>query len=160
LAVGTICQASHQTGRDIIRDETDGAVAKGEIQAMYVAASKPAHGERLGRIAARDFAIRRGVFMNPKGHIDVGGVGRILIQRGAGVPQCGGRAGEPTQVIVVRRLRSVVQQIILYFYGGVIALSALFQGGTAFYYFGRRRLIEEYVAETPAWARDIERETL
>jgi hypothetical protein len=42
----------------------------------------------------------------------------------------------------------------------VIALSALFQGGTAFYYFGRRRLIEEYVAETPAWARDIERETL
>jgi hypothetical protein len=52
------------------------------------------------------------------------------------------------------------KQIVLYFYGGVIALSTLFQGGTALYYFSRRRHVEEYVAETPSWVRDIERGTL
>ena len=52
---------------------------------------------------------------------------------------------------------SLVKQIVLYFYGGVIALSALFQGGTALYYFSRRRLIEDYVAETPEWVRDVQR---
>jgi hypothetical protein len=52
------------------------------------------------------------------------------------------------------------KQIVIYFYGGVIGLSALFQGGTAFYYFSRRRAIEDFVAETPAWVRDVQRETL
>jgi hypothetical protein len=52
---------------------------------------------------------------------------------------------------------SLYRQIVLYLYSGVIALSALFQGGTALYYFSRRRHIEEYVAETPAWVREIER---
>jgi hypothetical protein len=52
---------------------------------------------------------------------------------------------------------SLFKQIVLYFYGGVIALSALFQGGTALYYFSRRRLIEDYVAETPEWVRDVQR---
>jgi hypothetical protein len=52
------------------------------------------------------------------------------------------------------------KQIVIYFYGGVIGLSALFQGGTAFYYFSRRRAIEDFVAETPAWVRDVQRDTL
>ena len=52
------------------------------------------------------------------------------------------------------------QQIVLVFYGGVIALSALFQGGNALYYFTRRRHVEEFVAETPAWVRDVQRGTL
>jgi hypothetical protein len=52
---------------------------------------------------------------------------------------------------------NLYKQIVLYFYGGVIALSALFQGGTALYYFSRRRLVEEYVAETPEWVRDVQR---
>jgi hypothetical protein len=52
------------------------------------------------------------------------------------------------------------KQIVLYLYGGVIGLSMLFQGGTALYYFSRRRHVEEYVAETPDWVRDIERGSL
>jgi hypothetical protein len=52
------------------------------------------------------------------------------------------------------------KQIVIYFYGGVIGLSALFQGGTALYYFSRRRAIEDFVAETPAWVRDVQRDTL
>jgi hypothetical protein len=54
---------------------------------------------------------------------------------------------------------NLYKQIVLYFYGGVIALSALFQGGTALYYFSRRRLVKEYVAETPQWVRDVQRST-
>lgn len=49
------------------------------------------------------------------------------------------------------------KQIVLYMYSGVIGLSVLFQGGNALYYFSRRRRVEDYIAETPAWVRDIER---
>lgn len=52
------------------------------------------------------------------------------------------------------------KQIVVWFYGGVIALSVLFQGGNALYYFTRRRHIEEFVAETPEWVRDVQRGTL
>ncbi len=41
-------------------------------------------------------------------------------------------------------------------YGSVIGLSALFQGGNAFYYFTRRRHIEDFVAETPEWVREVQ----
>lgn len=51
---------------------------------------------------------------------------------------------------------NLYKQIVLYVYGGVIGLSVLFQGGTALYYFSRRRHIEDYVDETPAWVRDIQ----
>ena len=43
------------------------------------------------------------------------------------------------------------------FYGGVIALSVLFQGGNALYYFTRRRHVEDFIAETPEWVRDVQR---
>ena len=54
----------------------------------------------------------------------------------------------------------MIQQAVRGFYVGVIALSALFQGGTALYYFTRRRLVEDFVAETPEWVRDVQRGTL
>jgi hypothetical protein len=41
-------------------------------------------------------------------------------------------------------------------YGGVILLSVIFQGGNALYYFTRRRHVEEFVAETPEWVRDVQ----
>jgi hypothetical protein len=50
-----------------------------------------------------------------------------------------------------------INKLVVYFYSGVIALSTLFQGGTALYYFSRRRLVEEYNAETPEWVRDVQR---
>jgi hypothetical protein len=52
---------------------------------------------------------------------------------------------------------SVYRQIVIVLYGSVIALSAVFQGANAFYYFTRRRVIEDYVRETPEWVRDIQR---
>lgn len=49
---------------------------------------------------------------------------------------------------------------ILGFYSLVILLSAIFQGGNAIYYATRRKLVEKYVAETPAWIRDLQRATM
>ena len=42
------------------------------------------------------------------------------------------------------------------FYGGVIVVSVLFQGGNALYYFTRRRHVEDFIAETPQWVRDVQ----
>ena len=44
------------------------------------------------------------------------------------------------------------------FYGLVIALSVLFQGGMALYYFTRRRALERYRRDTPEWAQRLIRE--
>ncbi|HMC10217.1 MAG TPA: hypothetical protein VKH44_02960 [Pirellulaceae bacterium] len=41
-------------------------------------------------------------------------------------------------------------------YGGVIVLSVIFQGGNALYYFTRRRHVEDFIAETPQWVRDVQ----
>jgi len=46
--------------------------------------------------------------------------------------------------------------LIAVFYGMVIALSAVFQGLNAIYYFTRRKLVKAYVQETPAWVLDLQ----
>ncbi len=48
------------------------------------------------------------------------------------------------------------RQIVIALYGSVMVLSVIFQGGNAIYYFTRRKYIESYVAETPAWIRDLQ----
>ena len=52
------------------------------------------------------------------------------------------------------------RQFVIGFYGLVILLTAIFQGGNAYYYFTRRRFIESYVRETPVWVRDLQRASL
>jgi hypothetical protein len=49
--------------------------------------------------------------------------------------------------------------IVVVLYGSVIALSALFQGANALYYFSRRKYVEAYVRDTPAWVIDLGRAT-
>jgi hypothetical protein len=56
-------------------------------------------------------------------------------------------------------MSELVKPIILAFYGTVIALTAIFQGGNALYYFTRRKYLETYVRETPAWVIDLQRAT-
>jgi hypothetical protein len=53
----------------------------------------------------------------------------------------------------------LITPIVLGFYGIVIALSALFQGGNSLYYFTRRKHVEKYARETPAWVIDLQRAT-
>lgn len=52
-------------------------------------------------------------------------------------------------------LDAMVNYIVVGFYGTVIALSVVFQGLNAIYYFTRRRLIVDYVQTTPEWAREF-----
>ena len=49
--------------------------------------------------------------------------------------------------------------IVVVLYGSVIVLSAIFQGANALYYFSRRKYVEAYVHETPAWVMDLQRAT-
>jgi hypothetical protein len=49
--------------------------------------------------------------------------------------------------------------IVVGFYGTVITLSAIFQGLNALYYFTRRKYVNAYLRETPAWVQEIERVT-
>ena len=49
--------------------------------------------------------------------------------------------------------------IVILLYGSVIALSIVFQGANALYYFSRRKYVEAYLRETPAWVIDLERAT-
>jgi hypothetical protein len=48
------------------------------------------------------------------------------------------------------------RRFVIGFYGTVILLSAIFQGATAIYYFTRRKHVDTYVQETPAWVQEIE----
>ncbi|HEX5471148.1 MAG TPA: hypothetical protein VFW73_04645 [Lacipirellulaceae bacterium] len=53
-------------------------------------------------------------------------------------------------------LEGLYNSVTYALYGSVIGLSVLFQGGNAFYYFTRRRHIEDFVAETPEWVREVQ----
>ncbi|HRX80788.1 MAG: hypothetical protein H6821_05085 [Planctomycetaceae bacterium] len=53
----------------------------------------------------------------------------------------------------------IYKMIVLALYGTVIVLSVIFQGWNAYYYFGRRQHVEDYVRETPAWVLDVQRAT-
>lgn len=49
--------------------------------------------------------------------------------------------------------------LVIGVYGTVIALSTIFQGLNAVYYFTRRKHVETYVQETPEWVLDVQRMT-
>ena len=56
-------------------------------------------------------------------------------------------------------LGDVIEPLVVGFYAVVVALSAVFQGANALYYFTRRKLIEAYIRETPVWVLDLQRAT-
>ena len=56
-------------------------------------------------------------------------------------------------------LDQIYRLIILAVYGSVIGLSVIFQGWNAYYYFSRRKHVEAYIRETPAWVLDVQRAT-
>jgi hypothetical protein len=49
------------------------------------------------------------------------------------------------------------KQVVVAFYGIVIMLSVVFQGGTALYYFFRRRHVADFVTLTPELIRGVQR---
>jgi hypothetical protein len=59
----------------------------------------------------------------------------------------------------VQGFDKLYRSIVVVLYGSVIAISAVFQGANALYYFSRRKYVEKYVRETPAWVIDLKRAT-
>lgn len=47
--------------------------------------------------------------------------------------------------------------LVVLVYGTVIVLSLVFQGLNAVYYFSRRKYLQEYLANTSAWVRQVQR---
>jgi hypothetical protein len=53
--------------------------------------------------------------------------------------------------------RALYKTIVVAVYGTVIALTVVFQGGNAIYYFTRRKYVEAYLQQTPQWVQDFRR---
>lgn len=49
------------------------------------------------------------------------------------------------------------RRFVVAFYGTVTLLGAIIQGLNAFYYFTRRKRIDAYLQETPAWVQELDR---
>ena len=64
-------------------------------------------------------------------------------------------AGAGQGAAMLGDIDQLYKTITLAVYGGVILCSLIFQGGTAWYYFSRRKHIRAYVNETPTWAVDL-----
>ncbi|HEX2475431.1 MAG TPA: hypothetical protein VHK01_11825 [Lacipirellulaceae bacterium] len=62
--------------------------------------------------------------------------------------------GSPEQI------EKLAREVVLLFYGSVIAASVVFQGLTALYYFSRRKHIDAYIAGTPEWIRQLQSSVL
>ena len=62
---------------------------------------------------------------------------------------------ELSQLVGASQL-DLYRSIIVGFYTAVIAISAVFQGGNAIYYFTRRKYVVDYLAKTPQWVRDFQ----
>jgi hypothetical protein len=54
------------------------------------------------------------------------------------------------------QFEALARQIVFLFYGSVIAISFLFQGLNALYYFSRRAPIDTYLRDTPTWVRELQ----
>jgi hypothetical protein len=52
-------------------------------------------------------------------------------------------------------VEGLYRQVVILVYGTVIALSVIFQGGNALYYFSRREHVATFVEETPDWVRNL-----
>lgn len=66
-------------------------------------------------------------------------------------PDLAGMVGSAAEVNQLWRF------LIILIYGTVIVLSLVFQGTNALYYFTRRKHVEAYLRETPAWVIDLQR---
>lgn len=47
-------------------------------------------------------------------------------------------------------------RLVVILYSSIMAVSVVFQGVNALYYFSRRKYIQAYVRDTPEWVRDVQ----
>jgi len=73
-------------------------------------------------------------------------------------PYAAAMAAQPDIAQSLGPIENLYKTCSLAIYGAAIVLSLLFQGGTAWYYFSRRKHLEAYLAETPEWILTMEKE--
>jgi MFS family permease len=66
-------------------------------------------------------------------------------------------AGMPDMGAMGRDIDQITRTIGLMVYGGLAAVAIFGQGGTALYYWSRRKFVEAYLNETPKWIIDAQR---
>lgn len=64
---------------------------------------------------------------------------------------------ELARVLDPQQIESLVRLTAVLVYGGVVALSAAFQGGMAIYYLTRTSHLRAYREQTPTWVLDVQR---
>jgi len=79
----------------------------------------------------------------------------VLTQPG---PYAAAMASQPDIAQSLGPIENLYKTCSLAIYGGIIVLSLLFQGGTAWYYFSRAKHLDAYLAETPEWIVRMEKE--
>jgi hypothetical protein len=69
----------------------------------------------------------------------------------------GSSSPELSGMIDTQNLSAQVKSISIAFYGVIIAGAILFQGGMALYYRSRRKFLQTYLQQTPAWIIAMQR---
>lgn len=69
-------------------------------------------------------------------------------------------AAEPELVSRLGSIDRLYRIVSLAMYGGLIAATIIVQGLNSLYYFTRRKHVEEYLAQTPYWVRQLQRSIL
>ncbi len=72
-------------------------------------------------------------------------------------PPFGGAISSADAAAIGVDVTSITRMIGLLVYGTLAVVAITVQGGTALYYFSRRRYIEEYARQTPQWILDAQR---
>jgi hypothetical protein len=65
---------------------------------------------------------------------------------------------EPMAAQVLGDVGGLYKMLSLILYGGLIVGSVIFQGLNSLYYFTRAKLLRAYLAETPAWVVELQRQ--
>src|SRR5205085_2018001 len=67
------------------------------------------------------------------------------------------QAGDPQVARMLRPYEDMGRQIALGVYGLLIAVAVFVQGGMAWYYFNRRKVLRNYLDRTPPWILAMQR---
>ncbi len=78
----------------------------------------------------------------------------VKVSRGEGV-YAEAIASEPMLADMLGPMGHVMQTLVMGMYVAMIGATVLFQGGTAWYYFSRGRLVRAYREKTPAWVNAL-----
>lgn len=72
-------------------------------------------------------------------------------------PYAAALASEPQLQEMLGPVEEIVKLILYAVYGGLMLVAILGQGGMAWYYASRKKILQQYLSNTPNWVLDIQR---